>query len=49
MNDLAIAFVMGLDKRGVSFERGIEEAEKLAEEILGAAEDRDNAPRDESE
>lgn len=44
MDDLAIAFAMRCDDQALTYEQGVEAAEKLAEEIAEAAEDRQFNP-----
>jgi len=40
MDDLAIAFAMRCDTQGLSHDEGVAAAEKLADEIMEAADDR---------
>jgi hypothetical protein len=40
MDDLAIAFAMRCDDNGLTYEAGVEAADRLTDEILQAAEDR---------
>ena len=40
MDDLAIAFAMRCDAEGLTHDEGVEAAERLADEILGVAEER---------
>jgi ribosomal protein S7 len=42
VNELAIAFAMQCDMSGLTYEQGLEAAERLADEIMAAAEDRSN-------
>jgi hypothetical protein len=46
MDDLAIAFAERLDRGGFTYEHGVEIADKLADEIVGVAEDRTYATRE---
>lgn len=49
MDDLAIAFAMRCDERGLTFEQGVKAAAELAEQIETVAEDRDYASREDKE
>jgi hypothetical protein len=46
MDDLAIAFAERCDLQGLTYEHGIAAAEELADELVGVAEDRTYAIRE---
>lgn len=46
VSNLAIAFAMTCDQQGLTYEAGLEAAERLCDEISAAAESRDFAPRE---
>jgi hypothetical protein len=50
MDDLTVAFAMHCDQQSLTYEAGIRAAERLADELYAAAEDRASfAPREQSE